>query len=441
MNALRHFLASALSRRLLCAGVLFALALTALITWAAKRETAVEKQIRDKVAQLQAAGEPLTGARLAQIFPDPPADLDAGLLLSNALEFAEKHKTPAVGPFTGGTMPPRGVSMDEQTLSVLRRHWEDCAPLTNLLPGLPAGARFAGHWERGILDAPVVSFVKIRSLAQVLATRAAYAADVGDAEGASRMLEYSFRFADAIPSEATLVQHMIHKACVGLVCAAAERCLNRVTFSDEQLERILSAIPPPRTNGFVNTLRFEHALGFEVFTAVKAGRSLDSFMGSAKNNKWWERLWRRLRLRRDYSDRDFLAYLNFIEPSLRAMQMPPTNALVECTRLLTMYQSQNGAIGRAVMPHWTKALGKHHEIQARLNAVEAALKIERFRTAHDRQRPASLAAAGVIALDPFDSQPLRFKTFPNGYVIYSIGLDGVDSGGTEPADVTITIER
>ena len=54
------------------------------------------------------------------------------------------------------------------------------------------------------------------------------------------------------------------------------------------------------------------------------------------------------------------------------------------------------------------------------------------------------------ALKPFapeNGQPLRFKPLPRGYVIYSIGADGVDDGGLEKTnnavkyDVTVTVER
>ena len=46
-----------------------------------------------------------------------------------------------------------------------------------------------------------------------------------------------------------------------------------------------------------------------------------------------------------------------------------------------------------------------------------------------------------------DEQALRFKKLTRGYVVYSIGADGVDNGGVERAgltndyDLTITVER
>ena len=56
----------------------------------------------------------------------------------------------------------------------------------------------------------------------------------------------------------------------------------------------------------------------------------------------------------------------------------------------------------------------------------------------------------AIPEDPFDGRPLRYKKLEKGYVVYSIGPDGVDDGGLEkapadpdadPPDITFTVER
>ena len=55
-----------------------------------------------------------------------------------------------------------------------------------------------------------------------------------------------------------------------------------------------------------------------------------------------------------------------------------------------------------------------------------------------------------VPLDRYDSQPLRYRKLPKGYVVYSIGRDLSDAGGKEaPADpkaedrydLTFTVER
>ena len=56
----------------------------------------------------------------------------------------------------------------------------------------------------------------------------------------------------------------------------------------------------------------------------------------------------------------------------------------------------------------------------------------------------------AVPADPFDGRPLRYKRLENGYVIYSIGSNGIDDGGqerkrknrvTSAPDVTFTVGR
>ena len=53
----------------------------------------------------------------------------------------------------------------------------------------------------------------------------------------------------------------------------------------------------------------------------------------------------------------------------------------------------------------------------------------------------------VAPIDPFDGKPLRYKKLAKGYVVYSIGTNETDNGGSEtigetgPLDVTFTVKR
>ena len=445
------------TRRPLLLGIVATLLVVAiLIVWAGKRQTAADKLIQQKLAALRAAGEPVTGEDLAKMFAPPPPAQDALFLFSNAMEFAALNRPPfGLTPITGSAATPaRGEKMSEPALGALKTFYADTATITNFLPSLAVGARFGTHWEVGVESVPVAPFVKIRSLMQLLGTRALCAAEAGDAEGASEMLAQGFRFAQAVPADSTLVEHMVRDACLALACSVAERCLNQVRFDDRQLERLIRSIPEPDTNGFANTLRVEHCMAIWAFSEVKAGRDL----GVLTNVKtpWWERAWERLRSGRpQYSDDDFIAYLDLI-PSLRGIiKLPAAQAIPEFTRLFDLYQTNiSSEVAASVHPSWPKALTKHFEIEALVAATGCALAIERFRLTHGRQLPRSIAALvpdllPSIPRDVFDDQPLRFRPLTNGFVVYSIGIDGVDNGGLERNatlvrtnyDVTFTMER
>lgn len=65
----------------------------------------------------------------------------------------------------------------------------------------------------------------------------------------------------------------------------------------------------------------------------------------------------------------------------------------------------------------------------------AALAAERYRLLHARWPDSleTLVKAELllqVPIDPFDGQPLRFRPTDEGVIIYSIGEDRIDNGGS-----------
>ena len=89
---------------------------------------------------------------------------------------------------------------------------------------------------------------------------------------------------------------------------------------------------------------------------------------------------------------------------------------------------------RVLFPTVTKFAELSWQSVAEMRCTIAALACERYRQKRGRW-PASLAELvpeylPAIPLDPFDSQPLRLKRLPDGIVVYSIGLNRNDDGGS-----------
>jgi hypothetical protein len=68
---------------------------------------------------------------------------------------------------------------------------------------------------------------------------------------------------------------------------------------------------------------------------------------------------------------------------------------------------------------------------ARRAVVHALLVILNYKQLHGRY-PGTLKEAGVKTLDPFTGEPLKLKLEGEGFVVYSLGQDLVDNGGTPP---------
>jgi hypothetical protein len=160
------------------------------------------------------------------------------------------------------------------------------------------------------------------------------------------------------------------------------------------------------------------------------------------------------RLEPAYRDEDYLLFLNTFE-ELELTQSKPLPERVRTAKLLQTNYDTNAQSYMAfmVMPSLAKAVTNACEPKARLIALETALAIERFRLAMTNALPGTLDELVPQyclsrPLDPFDRQPLRYKKLKRGYVVYSIGADGVDNGGVGrdhkrkgKYDLTITVER
>ena len=437
-------------------GTVVLLVFAAFFWWAARRDTAAELEIQRVLADLSAAGEPVSAADLARLFPNPPAAEDAGALLTNILALAADNRPPTASPIVNpNAVLTRNEPFPETAMAELRAYHEGTKAIWDQWPKpWPTGIRFASHWERGMMSNSTPNFQQARTLAQMLATLAITAAEDNDPQRAANMLERGFRFAQTIPSD-SLVTHMIKVACVGLGVTATERCLNRTQLSENQLIELASSLPQTETKGIANALRGEHCMALWAFGELKAGRHTDDmFFSPPTSEKLWEKLWRKWKPRgRVYSDADFVSYLKFYPDSLEIITRPATQAIAGVTMLVNSYRTNvNSEMGRTVPANFSKALTANLETGARVTALRAVLAVERFRLAHEGKIPKTLNELipnylPEVPRDIFDGQPLRFKTLPRGYVIYGLGADGVDDGGLEKTgaatkyDVTITVER
>ena len=76
---------------------------------------------------------------------------------------------------------------------------------------------------------------------------------------------------------------------------------------------------------------------------------------------------------------------------------------------------------------------KAAQSDAMIRDVQATLAIERYRLANgklpDQLTDLVPTFLPSVPTDPFDGKPLRYKTLPKGYVVYSVGDDREDNGG------------
>jgi hypothetical protein len=105
-----------------------------------------------------------------------------------------------------------------------------------------------------------------------------------------------------------------------------------------------------------------------------------------------------------------------------------------------------------LVPSLNAAMRHHVAAMTKIQTVQLAIAIEQRHLQADGP-PADLSDLvpdhiDAVPIDPFDGQPLRYLRLDDGYVIYSVGFDGLDDGGAversegKPApDIGIRVQR
>jgi hypothetical protein len=167
-----------------------------------------------------------------------------------------------------------------------------------------------------------------------------------------------------------------------------------------------------------------------------------------------------------FFERDLNFYLDATETIIATSKLPPPLCL-NATNLSENQRRQaiksHFYISAMMLPSLSKPVVKEVQCTAQLRLALSAIAVERYRLALGKLPDAlgDLVPKYLPSVpeDPFDGQPIRFKHVEEGYVIYSIGPDGIDDGGRERLslgsakaknikvipdetyDITFTVER
>jgi hypothetical protein len=250
-----------------------------------------------------------------------------------------------------------------------------------------------------------------------------------------------------------LVNRLVQIAIRALACRTIEQVANRVILTDDQLQTLAQWLQTYTGEaGYRQALIGERCFGLHSFRTPGAispdmggGKILSAVLVPLKIF--------------GLHDRDMLSYVNLMQDYIDALDLPLGERLTVYEAVAQDFSSgqRGGLLTRLLMP----ALLRTYQLEMRhiadCRVARTALAVERYRLtqgklpqALDELVPAYLDA---VPADPFDGQALRYTLLAKGYVVYSIGEDGIDDGGTERKkdnlrsdgtpirDVTFFVER
>ena len=266
-----------------------------------------------------------------------------------------------------------------------------------------------------------------RSLARIVGAKARLEAEAGAMDLAWHLAVTQAKLADSYRSEPILFSQLVRMGIILLSCATVQRLCDIAPPGPEERERIETIL---RTDDDVTPL----------ILAVDGDRLIFGewlFSGSKEQlYKTMPDFWHEGSSRSPYKNWLTVKWITF-KPLLLADHAKYLEIMHTYAQSLEHPYSPASAedIGRHRLTGMlVPALGRIRTLHCRMTAqthiARAGLALLQYRTAHGAF-PATLDALNLDSLsDPFVQGPLHYRAEGEGFIIYSVGEDQTDDGGT-----------
>lgn len=420
----------------------------------------VSIQTSSKLKALEKAGYPTSMAALQQKYYAPITD-DNNVALYYVETFPHfgQSNLSALNPLWRGRVSmdsSLSSSKDRQTFSNLLYTNRE---VLNRLRQAPEGqiSRYPLDFSRGFMMLmPHLAGIKMSE--QVLMLDALMSAEAKGSTQTMDDFKAAFRLSDSLNEEPILISQLVRFSSHTLIFSSLEHVLTKQPFTDEQLKQLASIVARqdvPQTMD--RALAGEMCCGIFAYQMPVASLNDLSQGNDEDGRKADNSVGIRLMRASGFTGRDLNFYLDIMTQYLATARLGYPGSLEGSDKIqhkVSVSLRRLYIMSGLLLPALGKAMDKGAGDVARLDIMETALAIERYRLANQNHLPEKLddlvpAFLPSVPNDPFDGRPLRYQKLPKGYRVYSIGANRKDDGGKEPnpkdysapSDITFTVER
>lgn len=430
-----------------------------LLTWVIFRESG-RRQVEAEIAKIRAAGEPVTWEELDRWYVEPPPGQNAASIYTQAFAKVVEQKGVTNLPVAGlADLPELDASLPAEMKAAIADCLQTNAAALALLHQAAnfRECRYPVDLTQGF-SASLQPLTKLRGVARILMLEAVMSAEEEQADRAQRALLDGLALGSSLRQEPIIISRLVAIAIQGHMVTGLEQDLNRGSFTEEQLAKLMAALADAeRDPGMARALIGERAFGGGFFEKVRTGKLTASELfpfdrpRGAAGLAWLYHF-------SGLAAREEIHYFKMLGDYIAAAKRAPSERMA-AAQVTTQYIEETlpryYILCRLLLPALGTAITKDVENFARLEVARAALAAQRYRLANGKL-PAALeelvpAFLDAGPVDPFDGQPLRFKPLATGFVVYSIGRDSTDNGGRakndegrqfqKGTDITFTVMR
>ena len=415
----------------------------------------LKSKLRARIDAIAAAGYPVTCAELDKWYSIPENVENAAYTIIDAFSYYkkwDKDKSKPLPIVGRGELPARTEQMNEEMKALITQYVADNNEALELLHAGAAieHSRYPINLNAGF-ETKLLNLSEIRTAGFLLKLEAILHAENGDGESAVRSAKSSFGIARSLVKQPVVISQLVRAACQTVAISTVEQVINRTGLTDEQLIELVECINnTERIFDMSCAFVGERCMGLSFFKAPGSVNP-DSIEGIPVRPIL--ELYKAVGL----ADADAIIYLDIMDGYIKSEQLAPHQRqdAVNAIDARLKSTSQIHILLHAIIPALSRITSIDIRNIAQLRTAHVALAIERYRLA-TRRLPDALtdlvpSYLDAVPADPFDGNEMRYKKLETGFVVYSIGEDLRDDGGTEEPsrktkeaptwDVTFIVER
>jgi hypothetical protein len=385
-------------------------------------------ELDEEIAAIRDAGQPLTWEEVLSARDVPPDYENATLVLMEV--FAED-----LGPAEGeGTelacdlMCADGSAPSPQALAMAGCHVSDHQAVLDAIDQaseLP-GASYPIPAYTSPLDLVVPELPAFRKAQMLCGTAAALSAARGDPDGAAASLVRGAQVLRSLGDCPTLIHFLMRAGSASLWVAAVEQSLMLTELPPDALTDLRGAVAAERRSQDLRMAFYaERAMGYSAISGEVPGA------GGLRDPRHRTPGWVK---------EDELLHISHVSDMIEALDLPVHERIDRADALQSRLEERIMAhprryVGSAMLlPVLPEVIAEQVRVEALLTAAEVGLAVEQWRMAHgdwpESLDPLVPALLAELPPDPFTGRPLQYTVADDTAIVYSVGADLQDDGGT-----------
>lgn len=272
---------------------------------------------------------------------------------------------------------------------------------------------------------PIFShYARMKHLEQLLSVNASYNAANGDMDEAVRSIELGFKLSESLKDDPLIIGFLVRISLIRIVSASIKKSLEYGDISESQAKYLFDLLADIDLHSdYENVIVGERVVGIEGYERIRR-KGYSGIIADIPKDRYVisDRLLK-YRLLGPYAGRPFsyaqeLDYLKEMSDQIEIASLPSREAMNKKSK-----------------PTFDRARGSHISCATRIAGSQILLALAAYKDRYGSY-PETLAElksklGWKLPEDPFSGKDFLYKRQGNGYLLYSVGLNLKDDGGSE----------